>query len=213
MSFRSATRLASRLASASATRAPIAARRAASNSAKKPASDATWMMGSAVVFGGLSAYILLPSTSKPHDAHASHAAIGHDHKSGADKGEDEGPSGTHETESNLAKEEADDDSAGDKPVHATQGGRKSEDIPTKKVTDASSGTQEKWAKPAQTVADDKASSDAEEQQEDSGEGRKAEDIPSEEISDAIHRGEKTDVPKIAMDEEAKGHQTQAELDK
>ncbi|WWD20701.1 hypothetical protein CI109_105177 [Kwoniella shandongensis] len=81
MSFRTATRLSTRLASQRSTiQFQSVARRAASSTSaegKKKSSDATWIMGSAVVFGSLGAFLLFPSNKTTHDAlhSSSHAAV------------------------------------------------------------------------------------------------------------------------------------------
>ncbi|GFZ48091.1 hypothetical protein JCM24511_05839 [Saitozyma sp. JCM 24511] len=82
MSLRSATRLARPALARTVPRAgaQVVPRRMASTVPNK-GSDATWMMGSAVVFGGLAAYLLMPSSK--HAAHSVHEKI--DKKAGGEK--------------------------------------------------------------------------------------------------------------------------------
>ncbi|WWC65187.1 uncharacterized protein I303_107801 [Kwoniella dejecticola CBS 10117] len=81
MSFRSATRLSSRLAARTRVQsaAAPASRRWASSGGAKPSSDTTWMIGSAVGFGSLATFLLYPSKADTHAAlhsseHAQHRA-------------------------------------------------------------------------------------------------------------------------------------------
>ncbi|WRT70702.1 uncharacterized protein IL334_007700 [Kwoniella shivajii] len=67
MSFKSATRLSTRLASrrAATTIQPASRRHASTESAKK-SGDTQWIIGSAVVFGSLGAFLLYPSRAQAH---------------------------------------------------------------------------------------------------------------------------------------------------
>ncbi|KAL7422877.1 hypothetical protein Q5752_002174 [Cryptotrichosporon argae] len=221
MSLRSVTRVlrTAPLRPAAARSAAPVGRRFASSSTNPKSNDLPWAAGSAVIFGSLGAYILT-SGGKPHDAHAAHKTVGgKNHPTPEEKGEDEGPKVKEKT--GFTEDGGYERVETKEPVE----GGTSEGQGSPKGVDEKASVDRAVANDAPLVSANKGKADKSEGDESKGdeskgdaaegddEGCKAEDIPEEEIKKAIERGEKTDAPRVAMAEEAQGHQTQAELDK
>ncbi|KAK6906599.1 hypothetical protein L486_07851 [Kwoniella mangroviensis CBS 10435] len=224
MSFRSATRLSTRLASASRATltAQPAARRYASTTGPQKGGDTTWMIGSAVVFGSLGAFLLLPSKASSHAAthsqeHAKVRAEINESAPTVKQGEavqatDSGkyspktpdPSGIHKSADKAPSEI---------PVKKDESKTMPENLienDSLKPESKSGGKDANEVAKSQSSSEDKQDAPGTEEDEDNAAGKEQGEPTQKEIKDSILRAERTNTPKAAMSEEAKGHETQAE---
>ncbi|RSH85290.1 hypothetical protein EHS25_005097 [Saitozyma podzolica] len=208
MSLRSATRLARPALARAVPRAgaQVVPRRMASTAPKK-GGDATWMMGSAVVFGGLAAYLLMPSSK--HAAHSVHENI--DKKASGEKAgviTSEAVPGVDKQQKpedapTPAKERASVNASvkSDAPKSADSEGGKDEDedvgagadVPSKK--DQSSAPGGATGRPADN--DRVAKPDTSEDKSASTEPAGGDQPEGDSVKSSIVRAEKTDAPLVA----------------
>ncbi|KAK8850519.1 hypothetical protein IAR55_004437 [Kwoniella newhampshirensis] len=252
MSFRTATRFSSRLASQRSALRPVqaVARRAASSTSdegKKKTSDATWIMASAVGFGGLGAFLLFPSNKSTHDAlhsssHAAHRAEINESAPTAKVGVDaiqskeslerdiksEDPQDMHKQAIHTPQEmTVKKDLGAIKPDEyfdqsqrpEAKGGGKNANEVARQQHQAGGGSGSDSGASAPAAHDvggagwDEPPKEAEDRHEESNQSTGEPGEPSSaDIKASILRAERTNVPKAAMDEEVKGHETQSEVE-
>ncbi|WWC72585.1 uncharacterized protein I206_106547 [Kwoniella pini CBS 10737] len=220
MSFRSATRLSTRLASR--TRVQIASKRLASTSSK-PSSDTTWMISSAVGFGSLAAFLLYPSKADTHAAF--HSSSHAQHRAEINESAPTVAVGTaiQATESGKYSPKSSDPS----DIHKSAD-RGPENIPVKKdetktmpsnllFNDSLKPENQGGGKNAnETARSQIASGDSEKKSQDPATGKGesqggGEGEPSEnDVKDSIKQAEQANTPKAAMDQEAKGADNSSE---
>ncbi|WWC92309.1 uncharacterized protein L201_007263 [Kwoniella dendrophila CBS 6074] len=240
MSFRSATRLTSRLAVSSRT---IAGRRFASSGPAK-SNDTTWMIGSAVGFGSLGAFLLLPSKAQAHDFthsqdHAKVRAEINESAPTAKPGQEAiqntdslkyspktpDPSGIHKSadkapnEIPAKKDESkqlpenliENDSL--KPESRSSGKNANE---VARQQHSQSDSQNDGPLPDENTLSSGKKPDSTNDskiEDDNAAGKEQGEPTQQEIKESILRAERTNIPKAAMSEEEKGHENQAEVEK
>ncbi|WVW80837.1 hypothetical protein I302_102826 [Kwoniella bestiolae CBS 10118] len=220
MSFRSATRLSTRLASRATLSAQPAARRYASTGPQK-GGDTTWMIGSAVVFGSLGAFLLLPSKAASHDATHSqeHAKVRAEINESAPTVKQGEPVQATETlkyspktpdPSGIHKDA--DKSPNEIPVKKDESKTMPENLieeDSLKPESKTGGKNANEVAKSQASGEDSQDAPGSEDENENAAGKEEGEPTQKEIKDSILRAERTNTPKAAMSEEAKGNDTQA----
>ncbi|OXB39538.1 hypothetical protein LQV05_000595 [Cryptococcus neoformans] len=216
MPFRTAVRFTARFSAPRTVTHHIARRAASSSAGPKAGSDTPWIIGSAVGFGTLGAFILFPSgkdTAKHAVPHSQEKSEINERAPKATLGE-ENVQSSHTIESAVASDDPKDvNPRADKPASEIpskklgKGDKAGED---QKAEAKSGGANANETAQVQKSADDanngeekteeKKEEKPEQKQQDSEEGTPS----AQDIKDSIVQAAKANVPEVAMDSEAKG---------